>query len=356
MRRALSFCLGFFLLLLCSGCFVVPQSPNYPGPQPVPPEVEAYYRVDSSYTSFKESAVETFDNYQKKTYDLETAYGPMTVDWYASPEGGDDLVFVFPVLGGKPVIEGHFARYFVERGLDAAIVRRSDEFKKPEKFFSLEQIFRDNVRRDRIVIDFFEREIGKKNFGGFGLSRGAINVAMTAAVDKRLKHNILCLGGSDLYNLFKKSNQRSIKKYITRVMDEYQISNAQVFTFIQKNIKTDPKNLASFIDARNTKLILALFDRTVPIKYGLRLRDQIGRPETLFLVADHYTGLLYTRFSDIIWPDHPLALFPLDYLESESTDFFNQAFSHRRSYLKRVPLRILRVPFDMIGQMVAWFL
>jgi len=44
-----------------------------------------------------------------------------------------------------------------------------------------------NVVRDRMAIDFFEQRLGKKEFGTLGISRGAINVAVTAGVDETAK-------------------------------------------------------------------------------------------------------------------------------------------------------------------------
>jgi hypothetical protein len=255
---------------------------------------------------------------------------------------------VFPVLGGKNFIEKHIAKYLVESGFDAAIVNRSNEFKDPTMFDQLEEVFRLNIIRDRLALDFFEAEFGKKRFGTFGISRGAINVALTAGVDKRLEYNVLVLGGTDLVHLFRDSNQARIEKYIQSVRDNKGYSEQEFFDALRAQLRTDPKNTAQYLDGKNTLLILGIFDRTVPFTYGLKLRDQIGRPDTIFLLADHYVGLLYTQTVSIVPPSKDKGgLFPFPYIEEEAVQFYDRSFNHSWNW-SILPYRILQEPFNLV--------
>jgi hypothetical protein len=245
------------------------------------------------------------------------------------------------------------ARYFVESGLDAAIVNRSNEFKDPTKFEQLEEIFRLNIVRDRLALDFFQAEYGKKQFGSFGISRGAINVALTAGVDARLKYNVLAMGGTDLVNLFRDSNQKRIENYIQSVSDARGYTQDEFFTALRKQLRTDPKYTAQYLDGKNTLLVLGIFDRTVPFSYGLKLREQIGRPETIFLLADHYVSLAYTQTVSLLPPSkEKTGLFPFPYVEQEAVSFYKRSFNDDWNW-KALPFKILTLPFNLVAEGIA---
>jgi hypothetical protein len=339
-------------MLLLSGCVKLSGNSWYKGPPERPQSMLDYYAVSNSYTGYREEIEATTDDYVWKHITIDTNAGPVVVDYFDTRQKSPNLVFVFPVLGGKLFIEKHIATFFAERGIDAAIVNRNNEFKDPGNFDNLEEIFRQNVIRDRLAIDFFENEQGKSHFGTFGISRGGINVALTAGVDPRLKHNVMVLGGTDLVDLFHDSNQPRIKKYIKSVMEQKQISEPAFFDLLRKSLRTDPKNTAHYIDGRNTLLILGIFDRTVPFTYGMQLRDQIGRPPTVFLLADHYVGLLYTQTISILPPSKEGGLFPFPYIEEEAVTFFRDAFGTGSNWAI-YPYRLFQAPLNLICEVVG---
>jgi hypothetical protein len=340
-------------LMLISGCFRVSGDSWYKGPPARPAAMEEYYKATAAYGNFRTEIVQDTDLYTLKHITIESYAGPIVVDYFEGREKTDHLVLVFPVLGGKNFIEKHIAKYLVESGFDAAIVNRSNEFKDPKMFDQLEEIFRLNVIRDRLALDFFEAELGKKRFGTFGISRGAINVALTAGIDKRLQYNVLVLGGTDLVHLFRDSNQSRIEKYIQSVRDEKGFTEDQFFTALQRQLRTDPKNTAQYMDGNNTLLILGIFDRTVPFTYGLKLRDQIGRPDTIFLMADHYVGLLYTQTVSVVPPSKDKGgLFPFPYVEEEAVQFYDRSFNNSWNW-SILPYRIIQEPVNLIAEAAA---
>jgi len=336
-----------------SGCFRLSSDSWYRGAPERPEAMQRYYEPEKSYGSFREEIEKTTDDYTHKRITIESYAGPIIVDYFQGQKQTDSLVLVFPVLGGKNFIEKHMARYFVESGVDAAIVNRSNEFKDPSKFEQLEEIFRLNIIRDRLALDFFQAEYGKKQFGSFGISRGAINVALTAGVDARLKYNVLAMGGTDLVNLFKDSNQKRIESYIQTVSDTRGYSQEQFFSALRKQLKTDPKYTAQYLDAKNTLLILGIFDRTVPFSYGLKLREQIGRPETVFLAADHYVSLAYTQTVSLIPPSKEKSgLFPFPYVEQEALSFYKRSFDGSWNW-KALPFKVLMLPVNLVAEGLA---
>lgn len=340
---------AFAAALVLSGCVTLGVGRNYQGPPERPAAVERYYDRGRSYTGFREEFVKPFKVYTVRRYLIDTDFGRMRIDYFHRKTPSKNLVFIFPALGGKNFIENYFADYLAREGFDAAIVHRQNDFKDPSKFDRLEEIMRKTLIRDRIAIDFFEREHKKTEFGTFGLSRGALNVAMTAGVDPRLKHNVLVLGGTDMVEVFKRSDQRKIQKYARTVAETKGITTDAFYQQLRKNLQTDPKYLAGFMNAKNTLLILSAFDTTVPFKYGMKLRKQIGYPRTIVLLADHYTSVLYTQMVKVFPPDRSLCVFPFDYIEGETADFFDRKFNKKAYWLRHLPLKILQAPANLVA-------
>jgi hypothetical protein len=289
------------VLFVCTGCFQVPFRGGYDGPRQRPEWIQSYYDTTGGYTDFTEQVTREDTRYLVKRIEIASAFGPIIIDYFQRRQKSDDLILVFPILGGKEnIIANHFAETFAFRGIDTAVVHRGKDFKDPSNVDRLEEIFRDTIRRDKLALDFFESEYGKKDFGSFGISRGAINVAMTAGAEPRLRYNVLALGGTSIVRLFAESDERRLRKYRETVKQTKSISGEQFIELLESQIKTDPKYLADYLDARDTMMFLSLFDDTVPIKYGRKLRDQIGKPRTIYLLADHRTSLSHETLADDI--------------------------------------------------------
>lgn len=344
------------VMFACTGCFQVPFRGGYAGPPERPEWIHEYYDTSMGYSTFTEKVTNEDQRYRVRRILIESELGQITIDYFQRRQKSDDLVLVFPILGGKDnIIANHFAEAFAFRGIDTAVVHRGKDFKDPENVDRLESIFRDTVRRDKLALDFFEKEYGKKDFGAFGISRGAINVAMTAGADPRLKYNVLALGGTSIVRLFAESDERRLRKYRESVQKTKAISGEQFIELLEKQIRTDPKYLADYLDARNTMMFLSLFDDTVPIKYGRRLRDQIGKPRTIYLLADHRTSVLYTQIVPIFPPTKCFGLFPIDYIETEAMHFFDEKFETGNASVKHFVFTIVQIPFMLAESLIALF-
>ena len=116
---------------------------------------------------------------------------------------------------------------------------------------------------------------------------------------------------------------------------------------LEQKIKTDPKIVAKYIDANNTLLVLSLFDKSVPVKYGLRLRKRIGRPKTVLLFAGHYSSVAYTQFVSLV-PAAAVSPLPFDYIETEALQFYNEKFGRDKFTLKYLPIKIIKYPFELV--------
>lgn len=348
------FYMSFFRLLFfsfyLSGCFTIAQDSTYLEPPSRPDEIQKYYQEKGNIRYFYDEALNNDGVVNVRRITVSTDIGPFTVDYYDNViDKSDDLIFVFPVLGGKKnLIEGYFANYFAKGGIDTAIVHRNEEFKNPANVDRLEELFQKNVVRDRLAISFFEKNFNKKDFATFGISRGAINVAMTAGVDSRLKHNVLALGGSDLVKVFQDSNEKRIRFFADSAMLNKHMTPEEFYSFLNKTIKTDPKNLAKYMDSKNTLMLLGVFDDTVPFEYGMDLRKDIGNPETIMLLAGHKTAVLFSNIVDLPLP--AFGVFPPNYIETEAMDFYGEAFDRHSFSFRKTLFRILQFPLSIIGR------
>ena len=108
----------FFTAALLSGCFRISGDSWYKGPPPRPAAMEEYYKLTSSYGDFRTEIVQDTDTYTLKHITIDSYAGPISVDYFEGRKKTDLLVLVFPVLGGKNLIEKHIAKYLVESGFD----------------------------------------------------------------------------------------------------------------------------------------------------------------------------------------------------------------------------------------------
>jgi hypothetical protein len=137
------------------------------------------------------------------------------------------------------------------------------------------------------------------------------------------------------------------------VSDARGYSKDQFFRALQKQLRTDPKFTAQYLDSRKTLLVLGIFDRTVPFSYGLKLREQIGRPETVFLFADHYVSLAYTQTISLVPPSkEKTGIFPFPYIEQEAVSFYKRSFDEGWNW-KVLPFKIVQTPLNLVAEGLA---
>lgn len=324
-----------------------PMEPGYEGPPKVPAELEEYYKRPSEIGTVEEKLLTEQSRYTVKEITLKTPVGETSIEYYQKRNKiTDELVFVFPILGGNYWFERYYAKYLVRHGVDAAIILRNPEFKKPEKIDRIEEMLREGIIRDRLTMDYMEKNYGKKQFGSFGISRGGINVAITAGADTRLRSNVIVMGGTDVVGIFRNTNQRGVGRYINKVLafkgNGY--TKADFLDFLEKAIKTDPKRLSKYIDARHTLMFITVFDKTVPASFQHKLRKEIGNPETIYLATDHYISLMLTQFVPMMPPSREAAIFPFDFIETESLKFYRREFGLKGFSIMQIPYDLFLLP------------
>jgi dienelactone hydrolase len=204
------------------------------------------------------------------------------------------VIVVSPILGGDELV-ALFAKYYASKGMISVMVHR----KKPKwqtgyKLEDVETHLRIAVIRVRQAIDWLEErpEVDKDRIGTLGISYGSIMHANLIAVDKRSKINILCFTGAPITDVLIDSDDGGIKKRVEGMMRDYGFTKEEAREELKKVIKSDPKDLAKYVDPEEVIIYLAAFDRVVKAKYGMELWKAMGKPKLKMAPLGHYSSVL----------------------------------------------------------------
>jgi hypothetical protein len=306
-------------VLLCS-CAHYQCNPDYTCPSKRSAELLEYY----SYPGQKiEAKVEKIG--EKKHYIIERIEFPsalnvfdnenIKVDFYVQKKAGEfPTILVLPIANGIDFCAKGFARHFASNGLNCAIVHNRDiKIENIQNAEYVEDYLRQTVLDSRQILDYLvEREkVDSKKLGCLGMSLGGVRASIVSAVDERLQCCVIGLAGGSMADIAFLSELKEVRRYIKRLV-ERGISPETIRTEISDKIRTDPLKLAEYIDARETLMYIAMFDRVIHRKSGDKLREAAGKPEAVYIFSGHFTSLLF-----------------LPYAEHDSLNFFKKKFGVR---------------------------
>ena len=302
--------LKILLLFLLSGlvffsCIHTSMDDHYVGPSKIPEAVKSQYTYLPYRGSYEETLCSQNRFYAIKqielisTKNIVPSAGHITMDYYAiKGPGKKPLIMVLPILGGSNKVAELFAAYFAKKGMAALIVHRHNAYKKIQNINTMDIVLRQIVFDHMQVLDWVEtrKELDVSRIGVFGVSMGGIKAALVSSLDKRIKASVFALAGGDLPYILCHSTEKSIRKKRADYLRKKGISREEYYLKLKKNISCDPLNYAHYIDADNSLMVLALFDKVVPLSKGLQLRKKIGNPETIYLLAGHYSSIMYVPY------------------------------------------------------------
>lgn len=314
-RRRCTLALATTLLALgsVSCCTRTGPGRGYPGPLPLPEHVSREYsRPKLRQFTVDEEVIESGGSYTIRRVTLKglcceptladkPARHAITLDCYV-PSSNDTspvpTVLVLPILGGDYTVSRIFAAYFARKGLAALIVHRQKKCRRFDSIDELDGVLRHTVLSHRQVIDWIETrpEFDADRIGVFGVSMGAIKGALLTALDSRIKASVLGLAGGDLPYILTCSGEPGVASKRRRFLDEHGLTPDELYTRLKERIACDPLNYAQHADARNVLLIVASLDKCVPAVAGRRLRLEMGGPESVTLLAGHYSAVVYLPY------------------------------------------------------------
>ncbi len=243
---------------------------------------------------------------------------PITFEYYQqiAPERAP-VVLVLPILNGQKHVVRPFATYFANNGYNAVIVDTVQRKTLLEDMLQPEAAIRRTAIRHRRVLDWVDTmpEIDRDKVAVFGASLGGFNALFLAAADPRVSASALALVAGDLPFVLTNSSENRIIDAADGAMETLQTDRDGLRRYLEERIRSDPMDLAHYIEPDRVLLVLAKFDDAVHYEKQLELQAAMGNPESITLPTGHVTTAAY-----------------LFYLRSRVLQFFDRKLDGRESH------------------------
>ncbi len=207
------------------------------------------------------------------------------------------LIVMLPITGGgKYKAEDIFASYFADKGMAVALIHRPKISEEIKDFSDVDRLLVQGVVDVRQVIDYFsqQEDIDESKIGGFGISLGAMRMVLAKAYEPRIGPIVVALGGSPLAEVIGHTNLKGgFARTRAGILEKSRMTLEEGIEALRKENKHELGRLAESIKTENVYCVLACWDKTVPYKNGKKLREELGKPKTSFLLGNHYSSLIY---------------------------------------------------------------
>lgn len=214
-------------------------------------------------------------------------------------DGKFPTVIFFPMSARPAPVSHLLSRFFSSQGMNCAIMRRPLEREDAlMDITTMEEELQNIIVRYEQAVDWvYSREkVDAGRMGTVGISLGGVESSVIAAIDPRLKYHIVALAGAPLPEMIRDSTESGLVRRRTLWKEANNLSDAQLYEKLVKTIKTDPSNLAPYIDARKVFMIRASRDTAVPSKLQEKLWEAIGKPDCVSLPTGHLQAALYLPY------------------------------------------------------------
>lgn len=305
-----------------AGCVTyAPLTDAYERPAPLPEPLAERYEVELEPVEAVTDEVRERRDFvvkrvvlpERQAVDGLPPIEELTFEYYdVVGEEATPVIVVLPIANGNMIVSRYFARYFASRGWASLVI---DHARDPmeDLLEDPERIIRQNIIDYRRVLDWVERQPEIDSIGIFGLSFGGMAAVMLAALDERVDAVVAAMAGGDLPYMVLNTSYRAVARQVHRSLREKGLSRERLKERLDQLIASDPLVFAPYVDAEDVLLVMTRTDMIVPFETQLRLRRELGEPETLLLPTGHRTSVFY---------------FPL--LRSSAFDFFERQFSAAR--------------------------
>jgi dienelactone hydrolase len=298
MRSATARTCAIVLFILMAACTThVPLASDYRGPDLLPAAAVAEVVLQSEPLAIgDDTALRDRAGFVVRPLSVKSAVDPtQSIEFEYYDVDGDErrpVIVLLPVFKGVPAIPRFFARYFANQGWAAIVVLRGHD--PLEALVEPEASVQRSLADYRRVLDWVEGEpeLDAKRVGVFGVSLGAIDAVVLAALDRRVDALVVAMAGGDVPYLAQSTNYRRVVREIQDLADREGISREAWTARLEDEIKTDPLRLARYIDAHRVLMIVTRTDAIVPFEAQQKLRASLGSPETIYLRTGHRSSVL----------------------------------------------------------------
>jgi dienelactone hydrolase len=293
----------FASLALIAGCVShVPMSTEYEGPRELPIAIVDRFESDAVILTtldeeFGDEHARPWRGFTVRDVTLPSnAEEESSIQFEYYDVDGDDptpVVILLPIFDGRPIVTRYFARYFASQGWAALTLDRDRDLL--ENIAEPEQAIRANMLEYRRVLDWVAQqpEIDSGSIGLFGISFGAMDAVMLAALDDRIDALVVAMAGGDLAYLFMNTNYRPVARTVNGMLEATGLTRAALLEALEKRFATNPLMMGPYVDAQRVLMILTRTDAIVPFEAQQALRTSLGTPETLYLPTGHRTSIVY---------------------------------------------------------------
>lgn len=294
-------------IVAASGCAVIPEQHSVRSVKMRPTELQEYYgykpitalpvskrvRDQGKYWVRR---VELTPPSATRSTDASARSSPIQLVWFEPKTPSPaPLILISPISGSNTMFVDGFAQSFARSGYHAAIVKRLPLRLDPNgPITQVEDYLREAIVRNRQALDWLlaRPNVDANRVASFGISYGAIINAATAGVDGRLRVNVFALAGAPIANVVETSAERSLHRFWTRLRGTHHLTDQQLADALRETVRSDPIQVAPYVDSADVLMVIALFDRSVGTANSLQLWRALGQPKTVFIPFGHYTAIL----------------------------------------------------------------
>jgi dienelactone hydrolase len=286
-------------LMLAACTTSVPLSQDYRGPNKLPPDTRAVVRAELPQTLRAAVGLQAREraHFVVREFSLPSVADPnesIAFEYYdVDGDARTPVVMLLPIFNGHTAIPRFFARYFANQGWAAVVVTRGRD--PLDALTAPAETVRGNLQDYRRMLDWIEGqpELDASRIGVFGVSLGAMDAVMLAALDPRVNALVIAMAGGDMAYVLANTNYRRVTRTIEALAESLGTSREALEAKLDSELELDPLALAPYVDAERVLMIMTRTDAIIPFEAQERLRSTMGSPEALYLVTGHRTSVLY---------------------------------------------------------------
>lgn len=224
---------------------------------------------------------------------------PITFEFYEQKsDGPSPVVLVLPILNGQKHVVRPFATHFARNGYAVVIVDTLQRRTLLDDLLEPEAAIRRTAIRHRRILDWVETQpsLDADRIAVFGASLGGFNALFLTAADPRVSASALALVGGDLPYVLTHSTERRIVEAVDDAIAKMQTDREGLQAYLEREILSDPIDLARHIDPASVLMVLATFDDSVPYEKQVELRTAMRMPAAITLPSGHVTAAFYLLY------------------------------------------------------------
>ena len=223
---------------------------------------------------------------------------PITLDIFKVSDAAP-TVLLHPILGGNNEVANAFAWFFTRFPKWNAVIQH--RARRPYEYDTIEDVETGilNIICNSVqACDWLQHHgyLVPERSISIGTSLGAItNALLTPFIP--VSGFVHVMGGGHLSHILTNSQETGVVKWRKETLKKLGINTIELLSRLDRAIQSDPITIAGHDDGKNIRMIISMFDKSVPTMDQLALRDAYQtRPQTTQLPTGHLTMALFLPY------------------------------------------------------------